>query len=173
MGLRGDRRAVASPVQHHRTLVANDLQLIDGTMDTLGNPHHYLNQDGMDFLTLRDAAVSPWIFTGLPQSRPSQIVLIRESVQFLCFRSEEAQEQFQPPIRTSSLILNLPLAIIKGNVPFLSEAQLGNFLDFWKGTFFPVVDARVYYLAPSGAELPSQVPQLYVNRKAILSYIQG
>ena len=172
MGLR-DRSAMGSPVQQHRTLAANDLQWVDGTMDTLGNPHNYLNQDGMDYLRLREAQVAPWTFTGLPQSRAPEIIMIRDSVQFLIFRGEEAQSQFREAPRTSPLMLSLPLAVIRGNAPFLSEAQLGNVLDFWKGLFFPITQAQIYYLAGSSVELPAQVPLLYVNRKAIQSYIQA
>jgi hypothetical protein len=173
MGLRAERSAIGSPVQQHRALAANGLQLVDGTMDTLGNPHNYLNQDGMDYLLLRDAQISPWSFTGLPQSRSPQVVLIRDGVHFLLFRGEEAQSQFREAPRTSTLILNLPLAIVKGNAPFLSEAHLSNFLDFWKGLFFPVTQARIHYLATSSADLPAQVPMLYINRKAIQSYVQA
>jgi hypothetical protein len=173
MGLRGDRSEIGSPVQHHRTWVANDLQFIDGTMDTLGNPHNYLNQDGMDYLLLSNAQVTPWGFTGLPQSRPPQIILIRDSVQLVIFQGEEAQTQFRAAPRTSTVILNLPLAVIRGNVPFLSEARLGNFLDFWKGLFFPIADAQIHFLAPSAVELPTRVPLVYVNRKSVQSYVEG
>jgi hypothetical protein len=173
MSLRGDRSAIGSPVQHHPTLVVNDLQVVEGTLDTLGNPHNYLNQEGMDYLLLTDTRVTPWDFTGLPHSRPAQIVLMRDSVQFLIFRGEEAQNEFHEPPRTSTLMLNLPTAIIRGAVPFLSEARLGNFLDFWKGVFFPVIRAQIHYLAPLSAEAPSEVPLLYVNRNSVQSYIQA
>lgn len=173
MGLRVDRSAMNSPVQQHRILAANDLQLIEGTLESLGNPHNYLNQDGMDFLALRDAQVSPWSFTGLPPSRPEQIILIRDSVQFLILPGEEAQSQFREAPRTSRLILHIPIAVIRGNVPFLSEARLSNFLDFWKGTFFPVTQARIHCLASGSSEVPAQTELLYINRKAIQSYVQG
>ncbi len=173
MSLRIDRSEIGSPVQRHRTLAVNDLHLIEGTMDTLGDPHNYLNQDGMDFLMLNDTHVTPWAFTSLPQSRPSKIVLQRESVQFLLFKGEEAQSQFREAPRTSTLILNLPLAVIRGNAPFLSEARLNNFLDFWKGLFFPVTNAQIHYLATSSAQLPAQVPLLYVNRHSVQSYLQA
>ena len=173
MSLRGDRSDIGSPVQHHQTLVANDLQVITGKLDTLGNPHNYLNQDGMDFLLLSEPQVIPWSFTGLPQSHPPEIILMRDSVQFLAFQSEAAQNEFREPPRTSTLMLSLPLAVVRGKVPFLSEARLNNFLDFWKGLFFPVMQAQIHYLASSGAELPSQVPLLYVNRRSVQSYIQA
>jgi hypothetical protein len=173
MNPRGNRSEIGSPVQHHRALLANDLQVVLGKLDSLGDPHNYLNQDGMDFLQLGEAQVVPWGFTGLPQSHPPEIILMRDSVHFLAFQSEEAQNQFREPPRTSTLILTLPLAVIRGRVPFLSEARLNNFLDFWKGVFFPVMQAQIHYLATSNAELPSQVAVLYVNRHSVQSYVQA
>ncbi|MGC9348767.1 MAG: hypothetical protein ACP5JG_11555, partial [Anaerolineae bacterium] len=102
-----------------------------------------------------------------------KIVLARASVQYLILPGESALEQFREAPRTEVLILNLPLAIIRGQAPFLSEASLDNFLDFWKGTFFPISDASIHYLAPASVERPSQVPLVYVNRQAVQSYIQG
>lgn len=171
MSLLGDRADMGSPVQQHRTLIANDLQWIDGTLETLGNPHNYLNQEDLDFLTLGESRITPWSFTGLPQSRGSRIIVARDSIQFLVFPGEEAMAQFRRPPRTATLMINLPLGIVRGNAPFLSEAQLHNFLDFWKGLFFPVTDVRIHTLAPSAAELPSQAPLIYINRKAIQSYM--
>ncbi len=161
------------PLQEHRVLAANNLQWIDGTWETLGNPHNYLNQDGLDFLTISDARVAPWSFTGLPTSRSEAVTLTRDNLQFLILPEDAAWEQFRAAPRTGIVILNLPLAIVRGEVPFLSEARLHNFLDFWKGHFFPVVRAQIHYLASSSATPPVQSRLLYVNRRNVESYSQA
>lgn len=173
MGLRSEGSTLGSVMQQHRIWAANDLQSIEGILDSRGNPHNYLNQDGMDFLLLRDAQVTPWPFTGIPQSHPDRIVLVRQSVQFLIMQEEDALSQFREAPRTAVLLLHLPLAIIRGNVPFLSESQLHNFLDSWKGLFFPVTQARIHCLAASTSQVPTQAKLLYVNRQAVQSYVQG
>jgi hypothetical protein len=88
----------------------------------------------------------------------------------LSFSTEATLDEFRDPPRKEVLILNLPLAIVRGNVPFLSEARLGNFLDFWKGIFFPVTDAQIHYLAHSQAAPPARTRLIYVHRAAIQSY---
>ena len=166
-------QSMGSPLQKHRVLAATDLQWVSGTMETLGGPHNYINQDDLDFFTVHEARITPWTFTGLPSSHAERIVLVRSNLQLLIFPEEQALQQFRAAPRTDTLILNLPLAIVRGEAPFLSEAQLGNFLDFWKGLFFPVVDARIHYLASGTAELPSQAQVLYVNRRSVQSYVHA
>ncbi|MGC9468889.1 MAG: hypothetical protein ACP5HS_09875 [Anaerolineae bacterium] len=171
--LPGDRSTMASPIQEHQALVANDLQWVDGMLETLGNPHNYINQDDAAFLTIKGARIAPWVFTGLPQSKAPEFVLAREKIQFMILPGEDAQEQFREAPRTQTLIVNLPLAVVRGNAPFLSEAQLHNFLDFWKGLFFPLTHVQIHYLSPSTMELPSRAELVYVNQGLVQSYLPG
>ncbi len=173
MSLRADGPGMESPIQHHHVGIANDLQWIDGELESLGSPHNFINQDGLDVLTVTNALVAPWTFTGLPSSRVTPIILRRDNVQFLIFNDEEGLADFRDPPRKETLILNLPLAIVRGGVPYLSEARLANFLDFWKGTFFPVTDAQIHYLARSQAQQPAHARIIYVNRAAIQSYSEA
>jgi len=164
---------MGSPLQQHRVLAATDLQWVSGTMETLGSPHNYINQEDVNFFTVHEARVAPWTFTGLPGSHADPIALARANVQLLSFPEEAAMAQFQAAPRTDTVILNLSLAVVRGDGPFFSEAQLTNFLDFWKGLFFPVLNARIHYLAAASAELPSQVQVLYVNRRSVQSYVHA
>ena len=175
MGLLGSRGGgdVSSPRQKHRVYIANDVLWITGEMETMGNPHHYINQDGLEYIRIIQPHIAPWSFTGLPSSHVPLIITTREHIQFVLFPDEAAMQQFRPPLRTESLILNLSLATIRGNAPFLSEAKIHNFLDFWKGTFFPVTDASIYYLADGPAEQPTEVPLIYVNRHVVQSYTEA
>jgi hypothetical protein len=173
MTLLADPNAADSPIQQHRVLVANDLQWIDGQLETLGNPHNYLNQDDLTHLSVSQARISPWSFAGLPASNAEEVVVARENVQLLALPGDSAQEQFREAPRSETVILSLPLAIVRGAVPFLSEAQLHNFLDFWRGLFFPVTNAQIHFLATCSAALPAQSDLLYVNRTAVQSYVHG
>jgi hypothetical protein len=173
MGILGNNPSMASPVQEHRVHIANDLQWISGTLEALGNPHHYINQDDTAFLNIKNPEIAPWSFTGLPKSRAPEIVMVRENIQFLIYPQQETLEQYREPPRSETLILNLPLAVIRGEAPFLSEAQLHNFLDFWKGFFLPLSNASIHYMVPSMVEVPTQTSLVYVNRTIIQSYIQG
>jgi len=172
MGLLG-KGEMTSPLQSHGVYVANDLLWINGEMETMGNPHNYINQDGLDFIRISNPHLAPWSFSGLPSSRVPSVVLARERIQFLMFIHEASLGEFRPAPRTEALVFHLPLAIIRGNAPFLSEAKLHNFLDFWKGIFVPVVDAEIYFLADNSSPLPAQSPLIYVNRHIVLSYIAG
>ncbi len=159
-----------SPVQKHRVLAANDLQWIDGMLTTLGNPTTYINQDGLDFLSITEARVAPWAFTGLPTTHPNEVIVMREHLHFLAFTEDAAFDQFREAPHTETLLINLGIAVIRGRAPFLSEAKLTNFLDFWKGLFFPVTKAQVHFLATSAGDLPAQARLLYINRRAVQSY---
>ncbi len=168
-----DRGDIASLVQNHPVHLANDVLWITGDMETQGNPHNYINQEGLSFLRINDPQIAPWSFTGLPLSRTPSLIAARERTQLVIFPGEEAMEQFRPPMNTESLMINLSLAVVHGKVPFLSEAQIHNFLDFWKGIFFPVIDAELYFLADGPVELPATAPLTYVNRNVIQSYVEG
>ncbi len=171
MSLFTSAAAIGSPRQHHRGYIANDLQWIEGDLETLGNPYNYINQDELDVFTIGDARISPWSFTGLPTSRAAQIMVRRESTQFLIFTADETVALFHEPPHTEILILNSPLAILRGRLPFLSEARVTNFMDFWKGDFIPVMEVQIHYLAPGTADMPPRARLLYINRRAIQSYV--
>lgn len=172
MGLLG-RGEMGSPLQSHEVYIANDLLWITGEMETLGNPHNYINQDGLDFIRIGNSRVAPWSFSGLPSSHAPSIIVARERTQFLVFVHEASLAEFRPAPRMETLVMHLPLAIVRGHAPFLSEAKLNNFLDFWKGIFVPLVDAEIYFLAESATQLPAQSSLIYVNRYVLQSYIEG
>jgi len=177
MGLLG-KGEMSSPLQSHEVHIANDLLWVTGEMEALGNPHNYINQDGLDFLRIANPDIAPWSFSGLPSSHAPSIVMARDRIQFLMFIHKASLEEFRPAPRTEMLVLYLPLAIIRGKAPFLSEAKLSNFLDFWKGIFVPIAEAEIYFLAGNASQLPAQSshedPRLvYVNRHVLQSYIEG
>ncbi|MBN1248060.1 MAG: hypothetical protein JXC32_10415 [Anaerolineae bacterium] len=172
MSVLGDA-SMGSPIQEHQVAMANDLQWVVGKLETLGDPHNFINQEALYVFPVRSPLVAPWTFTGLPNSRPDHVYVSREGVQFLIFPDDETVELLRQAPHQETVILNLPLAVIRGDVPFLSEAKARNFLDFWKGVFVPVSRARIHYLAASAAELPTQAKLLYVNRAALQSYSGG
>ncbi len=172
MGLLG-KGQMSSPLQGHEVHIANDLLWVTGEMETLGNPHYYINQDGLDFIRIGNPHIAPWSFSGLPSSRVPAIIMARERIQFLMFIQEASLGEFRAAPRTEMLVLHLPLAIIRGKAPFLSEAKLNNFLDFWKGIFVPIVDVEVYFLADNSSELSTHSPLAYINRNILQSYIEG
>ncbi len=172
MGL-SSKAQVGSPIQTHQVQIANDLLWVTGELETLGPPHNYINQDGLDFLKLNNPHIVPWAFSGLPSSHTPLIVLTRDRIQLLLLTQEESLATFRAAPKTSTVMLYLPLAIVRGNVPFLGEAKIHNFLDFWKGLFFPVTDAEIYFLAGGAEQLPTQARLVYVNRHMLQSYIGG
>lgn len=163
--------SMGSPIQAHRVAVANDVQWVEGDLETLGDPHNYVNQEDQSVFTISDAHVAPWSFTGLPNSQPPTIIVAKDNVQMLFFQEETSRETFREAIHTETLIFSLPLAVIRGNVPFLSEAKLHNFLDFSKGRFVPVTNARIHYLAGSTVTTLAQADLLYINRSLVQSYV--
>ena len=173
MSMLGKSQNIDSPVQQHKVFLANDVQWISGELKSLGNPHNYINQDNLDTLNVANAHFSPWSFTGLPNSQTAQAIVNKDNIHFFIFPSPTTLEEFRKPLRTSMIILNLPLAVIRGEAPFMSEAALDNFLDFWKGTFFPMCNASIHYLSECATPLPVQTEVLYINRNSILSYISG
>jgi hypothetical protein len=172
MGLLG-KGQMSSPIQSHEVHIANDLFWVTGEMETLGNPHNYINQDGLDFIRIDNPHIVPWSFSGLPSSHTPAVVMARERTQFLMFIHEASLAEYRPAPRMERLVLHLPLAIIRGQAPFLSEAKLNNFLDFFKGVFVPIADAEVYFLADNPIQLPTQSPLVYINRYILQSYIAG
>ena len=173
MSLLGMSQNIQSPIQQHIIYIVNDVQWISGELQSLGNPHFFINQDDLEAFNIHNAHISPWVFTGLPKSHTAQMIAIKENTQLLAFPNPDSMEQYRPPLRTSMVILQLPLAIIRGEAPFLSEASLENFLDFYKGTFIPISHANVHYLAEATTQMPNQYDVLYVNRESILSYMNG
>lgn len=172
MGLLGGTQ-IGSPVQKHDVLMANDLFWVSGELETLGNPHHYINQDGLDIMRISNPHAVPWSFTGLPASRPPIINIARERIQYLIFPQEASLADFKPAPRTEVVVIHLPLAIIRGGISLLSEAKAHNFLDFWKGLFFTVIDAEIYPLVDCAGQIPAQSRLVYVNRNSIQSYVPG
>lgn len=165
--------SMGSPVQEHPAYVANELQWISGDMETLGNPNNYVNQEGQDIIRINRVEIAPWTFTGLPTSQAPKAMVRRANIQFLVFHGAEALEQFREAPRTASLILHLPLVVVRGKAPLMSEAKMDNFLDFWKGDFIPISEASLYYLAEASIDIPKRAELLYLNTRQIQSYVQA
>lgn len=163
----------SSPAQQHPVFLATDLLWITGVMETMGNPHNYLNQENLNFFRVVNPRLLPWTFTGLPATHVPELILSRERVQMVIFPGAEAAAQFRPPIRTSTLVLYYPLAVVNGNAPFLSEARLHNFMDFWKGVFFPVTDVALHFIAEGMVDLPLKADVAYFNRNFLQAYHAG
>jgi hypothetical protein len=162
-----------SPVQHHEIEIATEVFWAQGQFESLGDPHNYINQENSTFLKITDGTVTPWSFTGLPATHPETLVNVRESVHLLHFTSEETNEQYRDPPRSQKMFLYFPLFVVQGEVPMLSEADMGNFLDFWKGVFVPIQNAALHFLAGGAVQLPRQTSLLYVNRTKIQGYFGG
>ncbi|HEY88846.1 MAG TPA: hypothetical protein G4N98_03810 [Thermoflexia bacterium] len=158
-----------SPIQYHQMEVITDIFWAKGEFESLGEPHLYLNQDGLTILPLNKPQIIPWSFTGLPASTPTQLLVYRDEVQLLRLLQAESNAKYQPPLRTKKLFFYFPLFVVQGQAPMLSEADIKNFLDFWKGTFLPVTDASIHFLTESAVPLPNQAALIYINRQ----YIQG
>lgn len=161
-----------SPVQEHPVLVATDLYIAAGNLESLGSPHPYINQDGLTYLRLNEAQILPWTFTGLPKNRTNLFMVQRSKVQILIFPKPETIEQLRKPPRTHKITFYLPLLTIQGEAPFLGDAQIGNFLDSWKGQFLPVLEANIQMLAEGPARIPPHLTLLYINRDHIQGYLQ-
>ncbi len=176
MGLLGPssgQGGMAPPVQLHTVYVATDIFWATGSLESLGDPNLYINQDGLNYIKFEDVHLYPWSITGLPPSSPETILVRREKMQMVFFESEEAISQYRNPPRTGNIVLYMPLAIVKGTVPFYSEAKLVNFLDFWKGELLPITDASLYFMTESQVELPAQAKLLYVHRNHIQAYVES
>jgi hypothetical protein len=162
--------AMGPPVRHHRVGIVNAVQWIEGDLEALGNPHDFVNQDDLDMLTVAGALVTPWAFTGLPNSRVDRLIVRRASVQILTFNEEATLAEYREPPSKGILVFNLPLVIVRGSVPVASEARPANALDFWRRVFYPVTDAQIHYLARTEATPPASARLVYVNRAVVQSY---
>ncbi len=164
---------IGSPVQHHPVDMFNDISWVSGTLRTNGNPNNYINQDGLIYLVLEQAHVVPWTFSGLPTSSPERVVTTVKRIQGMIFTGEDAIGQFRRPPRLGMMIITTPMAVVRGQVPLLSEAKMENFLEFWRGVFFPVLDASLYFIAEGQGELPEEAPIVYLNRDYVITYVEG
>ncbi len=91
----------------------------------------------------------------------------------MIFTGEDAIGQFRRPPRLGMMIITTPMAVVRGQVPLLSEAKMENFLEFWRGVFFPVLDASLYFIAEGQGELPEEAPIVYLNRDYVITYVEG
>ncbi len=164
--------ASVSPLQQHAVVVVTDLYWASGQMDTLGAPHFYINQDGIIYYALSEATLVPWDFTGLPVSKVGRLYVRRAELQMFFFVAAETNAEYHEPPRRGNLLIHLPLIVIRGSVPYMSEAKANNFLDFLKGDLVPVMGASIHYLGEAPRKLPAQLPLVYVQRQRILSYTE-
>lgn len=167
-----DNGGISSPTQEHATIVVNDVFCARGTLESLGDPHNYINRDNLDFLQVNDAQIAPWGFTGLPASHAPQLNINRDKTQFLFFPAQETINLYRQPPRTEKAMLYFPLFVVQGEVPILSEAKISNFLDFWKGIFLPISDASIHFLAEGEMPLPARASLIYINRLSLQGYFQ-
>lgn len=162
----------ASPQQKHPAQIIGDLFWSEGQLESLGDPHAHINKDGLDYITIYEARVVPWSFTGLPPVRTPQLQVNRNSTQALLFSEAAVIETTRRPPRTLIIMAYLPLVVVRGAAPMFSDARLSNFLDFWKGNFVPLFDASIHYLAETGGRLPAHTPLVYINRQHIQGYLE-
>jgi len=94
-----------------------------------------------------------WNFTGLPATYAPRVLVNREKVQLLSFPQPETVALRRKPPRTVKIMLYFSLFVVLGEVPLLSEAQIGNLFDFWKGMFIPVSNAALYFLGGKAVHL--------------------
>lgn len=162
-----------SPQQKHPVQMIGDLFWTKGLLETLGDPHGHINKDGFDYLTVYEARVNPWQFTGLPSVPATQLEVNRATIQALYFLEQDVVESARRPPRTLTLMIYLPLAIVRGAAPMFSDSKLSNFLEFWKGVFIPIFDCSIHYLTETGGRLASRTPLVYVNRQHIQGYLEA
>lgn len=161
----------ASPVQEHRIQLATDLYWAEGTLESRGDPHNFINQEDFNYLLVKDARIIPWRFTGLPNNKTPQLNVARSNLQLLVFTEEEALSSYRSPPRTAKVLLYYPLFVIRGSAPLYSEADISNFLDFWRSPLIPLSDAGLHFLAEGGVRLPARSSLAYVNRNHIQGYM--
>lgn len=165
--------ANSSPQQRHPAQTVGEFFWSEGLLESLGDPNGHINKDGLDYLTLYEARVTPWSFTGLPAVRTPQLLVNRATVQAVLFTEPEVMENTRKPPRTLTVVFYLPLVVIRGAAPMYGDARLSNFLEFWKGVFLPVFDASIHYLAETGGRLPAHAPLVYVSRQHIQGYLEA
>ncbi len=159
-----------SPIRTYKTALLTDIFWAEGAFRSRGNPHFYINQEETAYFVLEEGYLHPWSFTGLPATKPPLLVLSRERVHLLSFLDEEAIASYRRPPRMTKVVIYLPLCVVQGEVPLLSEATVDDFLDFWKGTLFPIVDANIHYLVEGGDRLSAHYPLLYINSTHLVGY---
>lgn len=162
-----------SPLQSHAVQIATDLYFATGQLETLGEPNFFINQEGNTLFKLGQAQIAPWAFTGLPVSQASPFLINRSRVQLLLYTEPEVSAGYRRPPRTGKVLIYMPLMVVQGSVPFLSEAKLHNFMDFWKGDFITVLDAEVHFIAESQVRLPTAAPIIYLHRNFIQGYLEA
>ncbi len=159
-----------SPIRSYATLLMTELFQVVGDFRSRGNPHFFINQDEIEQFVLDSPSIYPWTFTGLPAYRPEKLIVNRRRIFLIYFGEEETQALYRRPPRRTRMVLYLPLCIIYGTVPLMSEARVEDFLDFWHGPFVPVMDASLHYLSESAHALPTSLPLLYIHRDHITAY---
>ncbi len=159
-----------SPIQQHNIQIATDTFWAVGQLESLGDPHLHINKDDLSFLKVLQARLEAWDFTGLPTTHAPQALVNRDKIQLLIFTQPETLALRRQPPRTVKVMLYLSLFVVRGEVPLFSEANIGNFSDFWKGTFIPVSNAALHFLAGGPSHLPGQAPLVYVNRLQLQGY---
>ncbi len=160
----------ASPIRTYESAFLTDLFWAEGAFRSRGNPNFYINQDETERFVLEAGRIRPWSFTGLPATQSARVVLSRERVHLITFLDEEAVESYRRPPRMTRVLLYMPLCVVQGRVPLLSEAMVEDFLDFWKGPLFPVADAAIHYLVEVGGRMPTHCSLLYLNRAHLVGY---
>ncbi len=158
-------------VQSHRVSLANDIAWIEGLLQTLGNPHLYINRADSELLHIAEAQIFPWSFTRLPASQVKDLFLPSGKIQYMVFTEETSRQMFQAPPNLRPVMFQTSLAVLRGDTPFLGEARPQNFLDFWKGRFVPLLQAQIHSLAPNSHKLAREGQLIYVNREALQSYV--
>jgi hypothetical protein len=161
-----------SPVQHHPTQIVTETFWAQGELETLGNPNFHINKDDLTILQLNEARIAPWGFTALPTSRAPALMIHRDNVQLLYFEGEEARSEVRSAPRQANMMFYLPLIVVRGSVPLMSEADPSNFMDFWKGAFVPVSDAGIHLLADGPGLPPQRASVVYIHRGQIQGYFE-
>jgi hypothetical protein len=171
MGFLSSDSMDVSPIQHHQVQVCTEIFWAEGELESLGDPHRYINQDDLDFLQLNEPRITPWPYTSLPASEPSEVLANRNNIYMLHFPSKETNDMYRPAPKLLDVVIYYPLFIVQAKIPLFSEAKLENFLEFWKGIFIPASQASIHYLVGGPSNRPSQSPLVYVNRKHIQGYV--
>jgi len=161
-----------SPIQHHKIDVCTEIFWAEGELESLGDPTLYINQDDLSYLRLQESHVTPWTYSGLPTSRPSETLINRENAHLVYFPDEETMDLYKAPPNAVSMVFYFPLFIVQAQAPLLSEAKFENFIDFWKGMFLPVRDASIHFLVSGPHALPHEAPLLYLNQQHIQGYVR-
>ncbi len=161
-----------SPIQRHTAQVCTDIFWVEGELESLGNPHLYINQDDLPYFQLQDSHIRPWSYSGLPSSSCAETLVNRDNAHLLYFPNDETNVAYKAPPRATPLVFYFPLFVVQAKVPLLSEASFENFTEFWRGIFIPVQDASIHFLVSAPCTLPTQASLLYINRRHIQGYVR-